>query len=224
PRARGAALSFRLMGIPVEIDLAFFLVIGVLGWVPSQPPMFSIIWLGVVFFSILWHELGHSIAFKAFGHDPQIRLWMLGGLAHSRTKRELGLGQNVVVALAGPFAMFLLGGAAWWTARALSPTIDYSLWNLLRQLVFVNIGWGLLNLLPMLPLDGGVVMRSLLAMVSPRRGVRIAHAVSVFIAAGTVAISVMNGLRFTAIIALMLGATNLSALRKPEPALAGTRS
>ncbi|MFT5354669.1 MAG: Zn-dependent protease [Polyangiales bacterium] len=156
-----------MFGVPIRVQPFFFLVIVMLGlpqgdFTPDAL-LRTAIWAGVVFVSILWHELGHAWMMRRHGYAPWIELYGMGG----RTGWGRGPGYpspkvRVLVSLAGPFAGFLLGGAVWLvafglTALELGATNDL-LEQVLTGLLWVNIGWGLVNLIPMLPWDGGAAM------------------------------------------------------------------
>jgi len=116
----------------------------------------GLVWCGVIFGSILVHELGHAVVGRFLGLKPvRIVLHGLGGLTQYQitpTPR-----QGIVAAVAGPFAGILLGVAA----GAMTLFVPESMAETRQVLVLLfalNIFWSLFNLLPMLPLDGGFVV------------------------------------------------------------------
>jgi Zn-dependent protease len=149
-------MEFKLGSIPVRVRGQFFLTALFLRMNERNPAKIAA-WIGIVFVSVLVHELGHALAGKAFGLAPQIELYGLGGLTSFGTERwrSIGRWRSVVISLAGPFAGFLLGGAVLAANRAGLRLPDVG------SIIWVNIGWGIFNLLPMLPLDGGNVVRAL---------------------------------------------------------------
>jgi len=176
-----AGPSFRLLGIPVRIDLSFFVIVALLGFA-ARDLGFIVLWVAVVTVSVLVHELGHGVAFRAFGKRPQILLQGMGGLTSA--PGTLSPVRDIVVSLAGPLTgMVLIGLPALWLQgqeATSSPGWDTAL----RVVVFVNIAWSLVNLLPVLPLDGGRVAASGLHLVLRRDSDRIAHGLSVVVAGG----------------------------------------
>src|SRR6185503_19320423 len=109
--------------------------------------------------SILVHEMGHALAFRRFGSDAHIVLWMFGGLAVPYSGIN-GRWRRIMATLAGPLAGFLLCGIVYatnqltdWGSRANGKPISYLYWALFT----VNLIWGIFNLLPVFPLDGGQV-------------------------------------------------------------------
>jgi len=73
-------LRFRLLGFDVQVHPLFWLMALLFG-ISWQAPLLILLWVVVVFVSILLHELGHALALRAFGHDAAIALYLGGGLA-----------------------------------------------------------------------------------------------------------------------------------------------
>jgi Zn-dependent protease len=166
-------LRFHLFGTPVRVHPMFWLITGLLFLAVNRGVLSAaelVLWVLSVFVSILLHEYGHVFAGRLFGRHGHIVLFGFGGLAvgSSQLPRRW---QRIVVYLAGPAAQLLLYGAL----RLLDgpanadPRLPY-LQLLLIYLLFINLWWPLLNLLPIWPLDGGQVARDLCTGLSPRRG------------------------------------------------------
>ncbi len=193
-------LRFRLLGFPVRVHPWFWIgtvLINGDGLLRAGPE-YLLIWVAVVFASILVHELGHALAYRRFGADADIVLYAFGGLAISR-HAIAGRGRRILVSLAGPTAGFVLCGLVYGTNQAFewgqsgtgrAPN-GPELWFLYRQLVWVNLIWGLFNLLPVFPLDGGQVNRELCGMKWGTRGKRISLKVSFVVALLMVAYSLL---------------------------------
>ena len=192
-------LRFNLAGFPVRVHPLFWLIAILLGY-SSGNILQILIWVLVVFISILVHELGHALAFRRYGLSSQIILHFAGGLTVPESTLwgsrwanvALGPNQNIFISLAGPGAGFLLAalviagvlllGGSIITTRLLGfiPMPGFALLpfggNLLNMfvtaLLWVNIFWGVINLLPVYPLDGGNVTRNVLLQADPVDGVR----------------------------------------------------
>jgi stage IV sporulation protein FB len=200
-------LNFPLLGIPVRVEPWFWLVTLFLG--SQRRDAASILsWIVAVFFSILIHELGHALAMRAYGLRPWIVLYSMGGLTcydprdGYRSKGSDWLGQ-ILISAAGPAAGFLLAAAlvAGLVAAGYGHNIIFSLWwpdlevslanhrleGLLNDVFFICLFWGLVNLLPVYPLDGGQIARELFLKFSPGDGIRQSMVLSTF-AAGAVAL------------------------------------
>lgn len=186
-------LNFRLFGFRVRVHPLFWLGAALLGANTLNLGLqFLAIWIAVVFVSILVHELGHAFAFRKFGSDSHIILWMFGGLAVPYSGVP-GRWRRIVVALAGPVAGFALCGLVYVTDK-------YTDWSaggglevawLYLSLIFVNLYWGIFNLLPVFPLDGGQVSRELCEAKWRGRGLGVALQISVGVAAAVAAYSLL---------------------------------
>lgn len=173
-------IRFQVLGFPVTVQPAFAILLGVylLFMLQAQQPLWTIATFGaVVFVSILVHELGHAIVARRFGlRVGGIYIHGFGG--HVTTRGERTARQQLLVSLAGPGAGLLLGVPL--LAVASSVDVGPVASVVLDQAIFVNIVWSLFNLLPMIPLDGGTVLVSLLTMfLGPVRGAVIATTVGV---------------------------------------------
>lgn len=158
-------LRFQIFGFPVAVHWVFWLITALLGGaVDASSPMalqLLFIWVACVFVSILWHELGHAFMMRYFGdRHAQILLYGGGGLAMGRSFRTRF--EQVLISLAGPVAGLGLGCLVWLAASALN-TKSIHVAVAMRDLLFINIVWSLVNLLPIIPLDGGRISEALLA-------------------------------------------------------------
>jgi Zn-dependent protease len=182
-------LNFRLFGFPIRIHPLFWLGAALLGANALNDGLhFLLIWIIVVFVSILVHELGHAVAFRRFGAGSHIVLWIFGGLAVP-SNAVIGRWRRIVVSLAGPVAGFVLCGIVYGTHRLTGWGRENGLLvaQLYLWLVWVNLFWGIFNLLPVFPLDGGQVSRELCEAQWRGRGLQIALKISIVVA-GAVAI------------------------------------
>jgi Zn-dependent protease len=172
-------LSFRLGKIPVRVQAWFFVLTVFLGM--SDPGMLPA-WVAIVFVSVLIHELGHATTGLVFGLQPSIELHGMGGTTSWSTAKKLSTLQRIAISLAGPFAGFGVGALVYAANR--EGLFPHGGWwdDFVKQALFVNVGWGVLNLLPMLPLDGGNVMTATLNAMTHGRGERPARIVSIGVA------------------------------------------
>ena len=190
PERTAYDLRFRVLRFPVRVHPFFWIGSALMGARVLEVfgAEYLLAWIAVVFVSILVHELGHAIAFRRFGTDAEIVLYAFGGLAIPWAHVP-GRGRRIMVSLAGPFAGFLLCGlvygsnqfAPWAMSRPFGqpwprmPSVaDYAY----DSLIFVNLVWGLVNLLPIFPLDGGQVSRELCIKSWATRGKRISLQIS----------------------------------------------
>ncbi|MGE0606700.1 MAG: site-2 protease family protein [Pirellulales bacterium] len=199
-------LHFSLAGVPVRVHPLFWLVAFFMSvrdglqQVQWQPLVIS---MGVLFFSILIHEFGHALAYRRFHYEPRIVLHWLGGLATADMTYSVSppRGKRLMrICLAGPIAGFVLAAVTvavlfaigrqidfmGWTVGRGQPfeatSVGYNLYTLFYSLLFVNVLWGLVNLLPVFPLDGGQISREAFQMRLGGEGVLTALKLSMVVA------------------------------------------
>jgi len=179
----------RILGIDVFVHVTFLLLLGFIGvahWLQGQSLTAAI--AGVLFFSclflcVLLHEYGHALAARRYGiATKDITLLPIGGVARLERMPEKPA-QELVVALAGPlvnvvialslFVGLMLSGK-WQPLTELGVVQG----GFAQRLLWVNLFLVVFNLLPAFPMDGGRVLRSLLAMRLPySRATNIAAAI-----------------------------------------------
>jgi|GEM_PF-933788 len=175
----------KIFGIPVKIDPTFLLICAVLASSRISQPAFLIEWLIVIIVSILVHEFGHALVVRSFGMSPQIMLYSMGGLTSWTDEKGVSHTKRIAISLAGPFAGFLFGGVVYLSGKASPGLFADDFWIVTYQdLLFVNWGWGIFNLLPIFPLDGGNVAYSIEQIVTKKSGGVITRALSLLIAVG----------------------------------------
>lgn len=188
--------SFRigsLFGIPIKLDVTFLLILPIFAFLIGMEiePLVEILnsafdagidveavtagnqpWiLGLVaaiglFVGVALHELGHSLTAQRYGFPiDSITLWLLGGIAALSEMPE-NWRQEFVIAIMGPivsilvgvvsYALFLMTPVGWDGARFV-----------LSYLAILNVALAAFNMLPAFPMDGGRVLRALLARSQP---------------------------------------------------------
>lgn len=233
-------LHWRMFGISVRVHPMFWPVSAITGWGYLQLGFeFVLIWIACVFVSILIHELGHVWMGLVFGSHSHIVLYSFGGLAIGSNRLDKRW-QRIAVCFAGPLAGFLLLGILllmlWlrdsevfsaYLAIAkedLGLPVDASTRALqgqllrnnrleffvIEQLIFINLLWGLLNLLPIWPLDGGQISRDVCEGVSRDRGLSWSLGISLVLA-GLLAIHCLMARYGKPLLPLRFGST-LSAI------------
>lgn len=161
----------RLLGITVRVHWMWLGMLLFLPLLVEAQPMAALVGFLVLFGVVLLHELGHSLMARQFNiRTLDITLWPLGGMARmdhipERPKVEFW------IAVAGPlvnFALAVVGGAAMLAfafVEALQP-LSQGTWSALEiasAFALVNLAMGVFNLVPAFPMDGGRVLRALLA-------------------------------------------------------------
>lgn len=179
--------EFRLWGIDVKVHWSFVLVLafgafvygaGPAGWVTGS--LYGVLTILLLFVCVTLHEYGHALAARRFGIGTRsILLLPIGGVANLERIPEKP-GQEIVIVAAGPLvnvalAVLLLpvalvvgNGAGVFNFNAMGASIQNpGFFNLLVFLISTNILLALFNLLPAFPLDGGRLLRALLAYTMP---------------------------------------------------------
>jgi Zn-dependent protease len=208
-------LRFRLLDIPVRVHPLFWLVMLLISGEPHDLRA-AAVFVACAFVSILVHEFGHGLCSRAVGREPDgIVLYAMGGLCYYPSGGQSPLARFLVLA-AGPGAGFLLlflvlsVGSLWLgilpaDAMALVgvgpgnvlaalrklPTASPAIAEGFYSLLAINFWWGVLNLLPIWPLDGGQMAQVIFGQVKPRESSRWTHALSI-VAAGLIAAWVAN--------------------------------
>ena len=176
----------RFLGIDVRLHVTFLLLLVVLGalhWTAGGGPqaaLSGLLFLSLLFLCVLLHEYGHALMARRFGiATREITLLPIGGVAQLERLPERPL-QELWVALAGPAVNVAIAGAlavgltasGGWAPLATLGTTDGPL---LERLFLANLFLVGFNLLPAFPMDGGRVLRALLALRLPHaRATRIA--------------------------------------------------
>jgi Zn-dependent protease/CBS domain-containing protein len=180
-------------GIPIKLDLTFLIVLPLFAWLIGSDvgnlvgvlnDMFgatmpvdaltagSTRWvLGAaaasgLFFCVLLHEFGHSLVAMRYGyHIESITLWLFGGVARF-TEMPENWKQEFTIAVAGPLvsvALGVLSYLAFLVVPGALPTVQF----VLAYLALTNAALAVFNMLPGFPMDGGRVLRALLARRRP---------------------------------------------------------
>ncbi|MGC3971536.1 MAG: site-2 protease family protein [Pirellulales bacterium] len=198
-------LNFRLFGVDVRVHPLFWIFSILISG--EESPKFILVAVAAMFLSILIHEFGHVLAFRRYGMPSHIVLHAFGGLAIPNgmrnvygSARRFSPAGSAFVAFAGPAleiaAAFLLlglvyvaggivrivpGGLIGFTAVAGFQGFEFL--NLFINIfVQLSIIWGVLNLLPIIPLDGGRISEYLFDRYGPADSRRQAVVVSLITA------------------------------------------
>ena len=175
-RAQSVKGSFRIAtvaGIQVRIHFTFLLLLGFYAWIyytegGPKAAVDGVAFTLLIFLCVLLHEFGHAFAAKAFGiRTPDITLLPIGGVARLE-RMPANPWQELVIAIAGPAVNVLIAVIVFLLIGGVLPLhefllIDTASGNLLVKLLFVNVLLVAFNLIPAFPMDGGRVLRALLA-------------------------------------------------------------
>jgi Zn-dependent protease len=211
-------VQFRLGSIPVRVRVPFLFLAVMLGAWLERPDLIAI-WVGIVFVSVLVHELGHALVGRIFGLSPQIELHGMGGTTSWSDPRDVGNARSMVISVAGPFAGFAVAGALLLAGRLGFHPAGPRLALAVELGFLINLKWGIFNLAPMLPLDGGNFVRSALNGLTKGRGEKAARVVSMVTGALFVAYAAYDRQVWLGALAAFFTWSNFQAFR-----LADTRT
>ena len=168
----------RLFGSEIRIHVTFFLLLAWIGIAHYQQggataAVDGILFIIAIFACVVAHEFGHVLAARRYGiRTPDITLLPIGGLARLERMPEKP-GEEIVVALAGPAVNVVIAVVlifflqARFDLEALQ-RLDNPALSFMVRLASVNVFLVLFNLIPAFPMDGGRVLRALLAIRYPR--------------------------------------------------------
>lgn len=207
-------MDLKIGSIPLRITGRFFLMTLLLGLNERDPGRLAV-WVAVVLVSVTVHEMGHALMGMAFGFKPAIELHGMGGHTTFGDGRwTTSTGRSILISLAGPFAGFALALVIVLVQVAGNVHPQNPLGQLaLARLYQVNVGWGIFNLVPLLPLDGGNVFRSITKAISPTKGELVARVVSIIVAASGGLWALTSGNWWMVYLAAMFGFSNFQAIR-----------
>lgn len=157
---------FTIFGFPVTVVPWFWLTAAFLGGginAQTFQDLFDVaLVVGVIFVSILVHELGHAAMGRRFGDYPDIQLYAMGGLTYM-SRSLFNRWQSIQVTAAGPAAGFGLALICWMVLKFGGDSLDGTHVGYVFSVgLFINVVWTIFNLFPVLPLDGGQILREVL--------------------------------------------------------------
>ena len=199
----------RLFGTDIFATPGFLGLLALFFWFRRENPALAAVVVIAVVISILAHEFGHVFAARRqVGGRAVVLLWFMGGMClHEPTAIPR---KQFVISIMGPLFGFVAGGACKLTL-ILVPGLHPLLAVWLAAMWWIGLVWTALNLMPILPLDGGQALRAVLsAWRSPAKADLLARRVSIVTAALFIPIGIHLKLTFFPVIAIMLMFQNLN--------------
>ena len=161
-----------IVGIPVKIHVTFLLLLVLVYFsgasVIGTAGIEGVIFVVLVFASVVFHELSHAMVARYYGINvTDITLLPIGGVARMASPPDRPV-QEVLIAAAGPAASIFLAFCLWFAADIVGSGVTISDMSvkssLLAQLTAVNVVLAVFNMIPAFPMDGGRILRGILAM------------------------------------------------------------
>ena len=210
----------RAFGIDVKVHWTFLLLLGFFGFTAYQQSgslssaLVTVVIIVALFFCVLLHEYGHSLVARRFGIEIRdITLLPIGGLARLKSLPDKPW-DEVKIAIAGPLVNVVLApiffGIALLLGGSLTAPPDIlqgvqSAGQVFVYLGYINVALVVFNLIPAFPMDGGRVLRGLLATrLGPVRATDISSAVGQFFAAAFFLVGLLGGNFLLALIAVFI--------------------
>ncbi|MFG0259385.1 MAG: site-2 protease family protein [Phycisphaerales bacterium JB041] len=233
---KGSLRIARLFGIDVAIHWTFLLLVVYVVFLATRQQsglagtVVALAFIGGVFTCVVLHEFGHALTARAFGIKTRhITILPIGGVA-ALERMPTKPGQELLVAVAGPavnvvIAAVLLAGVLLAGDLRTPPNPFTQDAGFFGMLALVNIALVLFNMLPAFPMDGGRVLRALLAFrLDYARATRVAAMVGRVMAVGLLVWGVMAGNPVLMIIAVFvyMGGGAEAAAATQRAAMQGT--
>jgi Zn-dependent protease/CBS domain-containing protein len=204
-----------VFGSEIRIHLTFLLLLAWIGLAQyahggTAAAVDGVLFVSAVFACVVLHELGHALAARRYGiRTPDITLLPIGGLARLERMPEKPL-EEIVIALAGPavnvvIAVFLIVVLGAGVDVSVLEEIENPEPGFLARLAAVNVFLVLFNMIPAFPMDGGRVLRAVLAFNTPRaKATRIAASIGQALAFGFGFLGLMSGNPILVFIAIFI--------------------
>jgi stage IV sporulation protein FB len=168
--------------IPIRIQPLFWLLAFLIGFLSTGTLAGTLLAVVVIFFSVLFHEFGHALTAILFQQKTRIELAFFGGFTY-REGRKLKLWEEFLVVLNGPLFGFLLFVFATLILKT-SLVTNTSLLFMLKFTAMVNLFWTIVNLVPVLPLDGGHLMSIIFQAIFGFKGLKMAIITGIVVGIG----------------------------------------
>ncbi len=206
-------MKFPFFGVPVSVHWSF-LIVAFFGVNRFDSAAEVGGWTLAVFVAVLLHEAGHAFTARAYGSaDVAITLFALGGYTTWVPKPSMGPGKRFLVSAAGSAVGIAVGLIILWLGRqgSLGGMPDWAL-AFFETFILVGLFWGVLNWIPMLPLDGGHMLQHALTIFTPRYADRLTLGISAVVGVGLVGAAFYFGQAFLAIFLVFILLSGLRSL------------
>lgn len=208
-KALFSIFGFQVFVQPIAMFIALFAVY-VFG-------TYGIIIALTLFFSILVHELGHSLMFRRYGSESHIVIHIFGGYSAPNSPMGLTDQQWVKISAAGPLGALLVLGVPALLVRNFA-TLSETQANIAWILVLFNVYWGLANLAPIWPFDGGRIFYHGVTAASGKDQWALTRMITLGASAAAIALALYLDYRFAAI---FVGYNAFQVFNSPSPRTIG---
>lgn len=211
-------LSFKLFGIPVGVH-ATFLFVALLG-ATSYRGWDIAFWTIAAFVSILAHEMGHALVARGFAaQGVNVTLYGLGGVTTYSHARAMEHWKSFIISASGSAVGIMLGGAVWFAVRTgVFDGAGQEMTVFINSLFFTSLVWGVLNWIPIVPLDGGHMVQHFISIFSEKNAPLISQIITWISVVIIVPYAWVNGYQFGVFIVVMFAISGLRGYRQQAAA------
>jgi Zn-dependent protease len=202
--------------IPIHIHPFFWLVCILIGTLYSGFNVVGIlVWTVVIFISVLFHELGHALTARAFGKKATITLMGFGGVTQ-HTGKDLSALRQFLIIFNGPLFGFILFALFYYIKGTLVVQTG-TFFYFVHAMWIINLIWTVINLFPILPMDGGQLVRVVLEHFFKVNGLKAAILISLSFSIGIATLSFFYGQWILAILFFFFAMQNMAFFRQVKP-------
>ena len=164
----------RLFNIPIRVHYTFLLLLAFIWYVEAtilgpEAGLHSVVFWALIFICVLFHELAHCLVAKSYGLTvASIILLPIGGVSQINGIPRDPV-KEVGITIAGPVSNFIIAGILLLFGKTFNPSLQFSelslqSGNTIIDLFWANVMLGLFNIIPAYPMDGGRILRGIIAM------------------------------------------------------------
>ena len=164
----------KLFDIPIRVHYTFLLLLALIWYAKSTVSgpaagFQSVVFWALIFLCVLFHEFGHSLVAKSYGLEvASIILLPIGGVSQI-TEIPRDPMKEVSITIAGPIVNFLIAAILFLFGKLADPSLQFSNLSLQSGSTMVDLFWanvmlGLFNIIPAYPMDGGRILRGIIAL------------------------------------------------------------
>jgi Zn-dependent protease len=206
-------LAFKLGPIPIRVHASFVVLAVLLGMTLQRTAEGVALWSAALVLTVLAHELGRAAAARAFGVEAGVDL-----MAFARGDRRLARlapFRRAIVSVIGPTVSLAIGGLAAAARHSIDP-VHATLVAAVHHLAWASVAWGGLNLVPMLPFEGGHLLLSIADGITHGHGERPIRLGSAVLAIILAIAALAAHLAFPALLCGVIALQNARGLRVRE--------
>lgn len=174
-------MNFTLFRFPIKIEGTFLLILLIfLNYDLSAGNYTSFLLKAAgILISFLFHEMGHALMFRKYGIESKMVFHGFGGVCIPQNSRPVTHWNDILITLAGPFMNFVMAGISFLVLKSGMPiAAEAEAEIFFNFFLFINLLWGIFNLIPLLPMDGGMALQSFMKAIKIKKAIEISIFIS----------------------------------------------